>query len=128
MTPPLRFALLATAVALVSAISIALGIRAAGGAAGWGLAGVVAAAIPGIVGGAAFAATLGRPGFGFLLGLFGTIAFRALALVAVLVLARGGPETAVRDALIGFAAGLVPLFVFEAAWFLRASRGGSVAP
>lgn len=126
MTRPVRFALYASGVALVSAISIAMGVSAAGGAVGWAFSGWAAAAIPGIVGGAALAATLGRPGTGFLIGLFGTMAFRALGLIAVLALARTSAEPALRDALVGFATGLVPLFVFEAAWFLRASRGGSV--
>ena len=126
MTRPIRFALYASGVALVSAISIAMGVSAAGGAVGWAFSGWAAAALPGIVGGAALAATLGRPGIGFLLGLFGTMAFRALGLIAVLVVARTAAGSALRDTLLGFGTGLVPLFVFEAAWFLRASRGGSV--
>ena len=128
MTSTLRFVLSASGVAVISAIPTAAGISSAGGSPGWGLSGWASAVLPGIVGGGALAATLGRPGIGFLLGLFGTMAFRALGLIAVLALARGGEPTAVRDSLVGFATGLVPLFVFEAAWFLRASRGGPVEP
>jgi hypothetical protein len=128
MTRPVRFALYASGVALVSVISIVMGVAAADGAVGWAAAGWAAAAIPGIVGGAALAATLGRPGVGFLIGLFGTMVFRALGLIAVLILARTVAGSALRDALVGFATGLVPLFVFEAAWFLKASRGGPVQP
>jgi hypothetical protein len=128
MTRPVRFALYASGVAVVCALSIGMGISAGGGAWGWGIAGWAAAAIPGIVGGTALAATLGRPGAGFLVGLFGTIAVRALGLIAVLVLARSSDGPAIRDALLGFATGLVPLFVFEAAWFLKASGGGPAKP
>lgn len=108
----------------VSGLATAIGLAAASrplagwAALGWGLATTTA-----VASGTWAAARLGTAGAGFLGAVVGGIALRAAVLVAGLV---GALRSGSGDGgwyVAGFAAGLVPQWVFEIAWFHRRGRG-----
>jgi hypothetical protein len=90
----------------------------------WSLAGWALAALPGVTCGTALVRVHGEAGTAFLKILGASMAVRLIAfpLGAWVALASSGRAAVVAYA-IGLVAGYAPTQVFEAAWFLRRSRG-----
>ena len=104
---------------LATVIGLAVSSRPIAGwaALGWGLATLAA-----VASGTWAAARLGTAGAGFLGAVVGGIAVRAMVLVAGLVGALRNGGGAGWWFVAGFAAGLVPQWVFEIAWFHRRGK------
>lgn len=118
------FAWRAVAVAVAVGVSVGMGAAAAEmGVSGWLVAGWLAAAVPGVAGGAWLAERWGRPDTGVLVALGASMGFRFLGVAAGLIAAlrSGGGEHV--PFLLGFGATFVPLLIFEAVWFWRRSTG-----
>jgi hypothetical protein len=110
-------------VAAVSALAAGIGLAAASRPiAGWAVLGWGLATLSAVASGTWAAARLGTAGAGFLGAVVGGIAVRAAVLVAGLVAALRGGSGDGGWYVAGFAAGLVPQWVFEIAWFHRRGR------
>lgn len=107
----------ASAVATVSVLGISSRPIAGWAALGWGLATLAA-----VASGTWAAARLGAAGAGFLGAVVGGMAVRAAVLAAGLVGALRNGGGAGWWFVAGFAAGLVPQWVFEIAWFHRRGK------
>jgi hypothetical protein len=88
----------------------------------WALAGWGSAAVIGVVGGSWLAAWHGRPGWGFVVALLAGMLARLLAVGSGAALAALAADGAPWVFAGGFAAGFIPLQVWEAVFFQRASR------
>jgi hypothetical protein len=112
--------LVGAASGLAAAAGLAVAARPLSGwtVLGWGLATMAA-----VVSGAWAASSLGTAGAGFLAAVVGGIAVRAAVLVGGLVGALRSGSGEGGWFVAGFAAGLVPQWVFEIAWFHRRGRG-----
>ncbi len=117
-----KFVAWGSAVAAGAALAASAIASAAGWPLSWTLCGWAPAAAAGVGGGAWLAHMVGRAGHGFFVAFGSAAAFRLLTLVVGLALALHGGRPAVGGFLSGFAAAFVALAVFEALWFVRASR------
>ncbi|HXV74993.1 MAG TPA: hypothetical protein VD788_01640 [Candidatus Polarisedimenticolaceae bacterium] len=116
---------------LTTAVSAAIGMLLVVGldprALGWALAGWAWMTLVGVGGGAWIAARHGDPGPGFLKALGTCILSRLAGAAGGAALAASHGADAVWPYLAGLGTGFVPLQVFEIGWFLRRSRGWTVA-
>jgi len=100
-----------------------MGSAAAGiGSLPWLGLGWLAAALPGVGGGAWLAGRFGRPGAGFLVALGVAMGWRFVAVAAGVAAALRAGDPAPWTFLLGFGAGFLPLAVFEVVWFSRRAK------
>jgi hypothetical protein len=123
-----RYALGSTAAAAIAAVALLLAFSPQGRAAvGWGLLGWSIMALIGVAGGTWQAKLHGSQGTGFLVALGTCILARLVGAAAGAAAAATLGMGAVWPYLAGLGAGYVPLQLFEVGWFLRQSRGATLA-
>jgi hypothetical protein len=121
------FVLGATAAALVGAAALLAWTSGDGRLpAAWAVKGFLAAALPGVAGGAWLVREHGRTGSRFVMVLQAGILMRLVLTAIVAVGAARAGGSAMPASMAGLGAGFLPVLVFEMVWFARARETGSV--